>query len=294
MVIARTNSPYTEAVLQLGEIGKRLSDIAYEIRTSACEVRLRRDKPVVIQLGKGSVTLPFVISADELRDCFSALCRYSIYCFENEIREGFITLKGGHRAGFCGTAVYKDGKLVTIKNISSINLRIAREYIGCAEELRKIVFGEDFRGLMIAGRPMSAKTTLLRDLCRIIGEKRKVAVIDSRGELAAVYDGRSCFSPGVNSDVFDAYEKRDGIIMATRVISPEFVACDEVTGEEEALEKAVFCGVKIIATAHAHSLEEAFSLDILKNGAFSHVAFADSGHLGRLEAIARIGERNGA
>lgn len=293
MVSGKIISPYAQAVLQLGEVGKRLSEVNRDIRTRACEVRLRRDKPVVIQFERESVTLSQIITADDLHDCFCAICRYSVYCFENEIREGFITLRGGHRAGFCGTAVYKDGKLVTVKNISSINVRIAREFTGCAENLREIIIKPDFRGLLIAGRPMSAKTTLLRDLCRIIGEKKKISIIDTRGELAAVCDGCSQLSLGVNSDILDGYEKPDGIITAVRVMSPEFIACDEVTGQEEALEKAILCGVRIIATAHSYSLEEALLLGVLKTGAFSHLAFADSNRLGKIETIMRIGEKYG-
>lgn len=293
MVEARVCSPYTHAVLQLGEIGKILAEVSRDIRTRACEVRLRRDKPVIIHLEREIVTLSHIVTSDELEECFCALCRYSVYCFENEIREGFITLRGGHRAGFCGTAVYKDGKLVTLKNISSINLRIAREFIGCAENLRMILRQPDFRGLLIAGRPMSAKTTLLRDLCRIISEENKVSVIDTRGELAAVCDGCSQLSLGMNSDVLDGYSKRDGIIAAVRVLSPQFIACDEVTGEEESLEKAILCGVKIIATVHAYSLEEALLSDIVKTGAFSHLAFADNERLGRIKTVVRIGAENG-
>lgn len=291
MIEGKIISPYVQAVTQLGKVGKELSGVSREIRTRACEVRLRRDKPVVIELEGKSVMLSRIVTADDLHDCFCAICRYSVYCYENEIREGFITLRGGHRAGFCGTAVYKDEKLVTIKNISSINVRIAREFRGCAENLREIVVKSDFRGLLIAGRPMSAKTTLLRDLCRIIGENKKISVIDTRGELAAVCNGCSQLSLGVNSDILDGYEKPDGIITAVRVMSPEFIACDEVTGQEEALKKAVLCGVKIIATAHAYSPEEALLLEVLKTGAFSHLAFADCNCLGKIKTIMRIGEK---
>ena len=222
---------------------------------------------------RGRFPLDRKATSEEIADCMKSFCHYSIHSYERELREGFITLKGGHRAGFCGSAVLHGNRIDTVKNISSINIRIAREIPGTAEPLEQTVFSDNFRGLLIAGRPMSGKTTVLRDLCRIIGSKHKLSVIDTRSEIAAAYNGTPQNDIGVYTDILNGYPRSEGIEIATRTLSPEYIACDEITGEADFTSLCLNSGVKLIFTAHCGTVKQARSTPIVKSGAISHIAF---------------------
>lgn len=219
------------------------------------EIRLRAGRPCVCVNIYGEMkTCSGVITAEEIADCFAEICRYSLYSFESEIAQGFITLDGGHRVGICGTAVLKDGKLASIKDISGLNIRVAHQRLGLADELYERVFSHGIHSLLLGGAPLSGKTTMLRDLARRLGERRRVVLIDTRGELSASVRGTPSFDIGLNTDALCGVEKSDGIMLALRTLSPEIIICDELGNDGEAIEQAMFCGVKIVASAHADSI----------------------------------------
>ncbi len=234
------------------------------------EIRLRVNKPLSVICGfkqsyitpNGSLTCSAAnsvnVSEQELNQCFEAVCRYSIHSFKREICEGFLTLKGGHRVGLCGTTVIHNGAIENIKNISSLNFRIAHQIKGCAEKLYNQVFSNGLSNVLIAGAPMSGKTTLLRDLTRIIGSSYKTSVIDERGEIAAVWNGIPQNDVGINTDVFDGYPKTEGITTAIRVMSPQVIVCDEIGGDKDmtAIKQASYCGVYVVAAIHATDITE--------------------------------------
>lgn len=260
---------------------------ASSVTDTAREVRLRSGQPVTVEYDKGRfVSASGKITPAQLSRYMQALCSYSVHSCEQQLRDGCITLKGGHRAGFCGTAVIKNGRLETVKDISSINIRIAREHIGCGEECARIVYSDGFKGLLIAGAPLSGKTTMLRDLCRIVSASHKLSVVDSRGELAAAYNGTPQLDIGANTDVLNGYEKAQGILLAIRVLSPEYVACDEITGEQETIAACLHYGVKPLITAHCGDLSEALQMPAVKSGAISHVVMLGTGkELGKVIGI---------
>ncbi len=226
-------------------------------RNELCELRLRMGRPATAVMISGrSVTCSKPLTKQDIEDCFGELCRYSVHSFKREIAEGYITLPEGHRAGFCGTAVMRDGDIETLRDISSINLRLAKEIKGCAEALYHAFFEKSLRSLLIVGAPLSGKTTVLRDLTRLLGERHKVALIDSRNELAACHDGTPQLDVGLNTDVLSGYPRAEGMEIALRTLSPEIIICDEIGNDISAIEQCIHCGVKLIATAHASSLEE--------------------------------------
>lgn len=230
-------------------VTKPISEVA-EIR-----IRAGREAALVDVHGKTCCcSEPF--SAGEIADVFAEICRYSVYSFQGEIARGFVTLDGGNRVGICGTAVYKNGKIDFIKDISGLNIRIAHEKIGSANELYERFFREGAQSLILGGKPLSGKTTLLRDLARQLSERYRVTIIDSRNELSGSVRGTPSFDVGKNTDVLCGAEKSDGIMMALRTMSPEVIICDEIADDEEAVERCAFCGVKLIASAHAGSLSE--------------------------------------
>lgn len=261
--------------------------LASSAADTAREVRLRCGQPVTVEYEKGRfVSASGKITAEQLARYMQALCSYSVHSCEQQLRDGCITLKGGHRAGFCGTAVIKNGRLETVRDVSSINIRIAREHIGCGEECARLACSDGFKGLLVAGAPLSGKTTMLRDICRIISAKHKLSVVDSKGELAASYNGAPQLDVGANTDVLNGYEKAQGILLAIRVLSPEFVACDEITGEQDTIAACLHYGVKPLITAHCGDISEALRMPVVKSGAISHVVMLGTGkELGKIIGI---------
>lgn len=230
-------------------ITKPISEIA--------EIRIRAGRAAVtvdIRGESSACSEPF--STAEIADIFAEICRFSVYSFQSEIAQGFVTLDGGNRVGICGTAVYKNGKIDFIKDISGLNIRIAHEKIGCSDELYRRFFSGEPKSLLLGGAPLSGKTTMLRDLARRLSERLRVTVIDSRNEISGSVRGLPSFDVGQNTDVLCGAEKSDGIMLALRTMSPEVIICDEISDDEEALGACALCGVKVIAAAHCGSLAE--------------------------------------
>lgn len=225
--------------------------------SSVAEIRIRVGRPAVCVNVFGEMkpcSDPF--STEEIADFFAEICRYSVHSFQDDIARGFITLDGGHRVGICGTAVKENGKIAFIKDISGLNIRIAHQVPGCSDEIFKCFFSNGLCSLLIAGKPLSGKTTILRDLARRLGECRRVTVIDSRNEISASVRGLPSLDVGLNTDVLCGCGKSEGIMLALRSLSPEVIICDEIAHDESAVEQALFCGVKIVAAAHAGSMAE--------------------------------------
>lgn len=259
-----------------GSAVSRLSDAQLEdIR----EIRFRTDRPAAVCINcansahytgetiryiteNGQLTYnhesAVTVTEQDVRRTFEAVCQYSVHSFQREISHGFITVKGGHRVGFCGTPVMHNGTIENIKNINSINFRIARELTGCSEKLFESCFSDGPCNLLIAGIPSSGKTTVLRDLTRLLGGRFKVSAIDERGELAASWNGVPQNDIGLNTDVFDGYGKAEGISAAVRVMSPQIIVCDEIGSEEDfyAIREAALSGVCTVAAAHAADMSD--------------------------------------
>lgn len=254
-----------------------------------CELRLRAGRCAVAVLSDGRMLrCSAPLTREDIEECFQELCRHSVHSFEREIAEGYITLPGGHRAGFCGTAVIRDEKLVTLRDISAINLRIAHEIKGCAEQLYRSVFSDGLHSLLIAGKPMSGKTTVLRDLSRLLGERCKTALIDCRGELAASYNGTPSLDIGENTDILTGYPKNEGIMIALRTMSPDIILCDEISGESELLKDCMNCGVRLVATIHADSVTELLSAERTRRLAEGFDLVAVLGEKGSVKELRRV------
>lgn len=208
------------------------------------------------------------VTADDIQYVFRHALQESVHSYKREITQGYVTVNGGCRIGFCGSAVLDPRKAYSIENIkeiSSINIRIACEITGCGDDL----FGyacSAASGLLIAGAPSSGKTTVLRDLARQIGDSFSTSLIDERNEIASVFDSIPQNDIGLKTDVFTAYNKYEGIMTAIKVMSPIYLICDEIGSSEDlkALRYALNSGVKLIATCHCTSLEELYKKPIIK------------------------------
>ncbi|MBR4092672.1 MAG: Flp pilus assembly complex ATPase component TadA [Oscillospiraceae bacterium] len=255
----------------------------YEMCENITEIRLRTGRGVSVRIGSENILLGgYIVSKEDMEYSFKAICNYSVYSYSKELSEGFITLKGGHRVGICGTAVTENGKVNNINYISGLNFRIANEHKGIADKIMTDIFSREKCGIIIAGPPLCGKTTILRDLCRQIGNKNKVSLIDERGEIASVYKGVPQNEIGIFTDVFDGYPKTEGILIAIRTMSPDYIFVDEIGTEEDynAIFRSVCCGTEIIATVHASSLNSLKKRDsinkLFKTGAFRYIVFLES------------------
>lgn len=278
-------------------IAAYLRALPQALKSQIQEIRLRADRPVCLSTSAGVVFLQkegglghvagagsVVIFREEIEEIFKRICRCSVYSHQNEIKNGYVTILGGHRVGICGTMVYSGGEVTGIREISSLNIRIAREIKGCADGLIRQIGEELTGGLLIAGPPSCGKTTLLRDLARqlsegICGEARKVVVIDERGEIGASYAGTAQNDLGPCCDILDGCAKGDGILQAVRSLSPDFIICDELGGERDAqsVTEGLNAGAAVVATIHAGNPREFLSrrqaCSLLETGAFRTVVF---------------------
>ena len=240
------------------------------------EIRLRADKPILIiegerewfLTGHGELTevsaYARFLTAEELEKILQHLCHYSLYAFEEEIKQGYITIAGGHRVGMVGQVVSEDkGKVRTIKYIRGINIRIAHEVKGAAEKLLPFLYeNQRPRSILIVSPPGGGKTTLLRDVVRsfsdgtIYGKGVNVGVVDERSEIAGCYMGQPQNDVGIRTDVLDACPKVVGMMMLLRSMSPKVIAIDELGDEEELqmVHQIASCGSKVVATMHGEGL----------------------------------------
>lgn len=249
-----------------------LYDIDKRIKEKCYEVRLRVNNPVSLVCSDGILYLglngeasysaenSYIITSDIMSDSFSRICDYSVYTYHTDILNGFVTVDGGHRAGICGTAVCNpDGSLKSVRNVTSINIRIAREILGCSESVFSVDGCSFSESIIIAGPPSGGKTTLIRDMVRRISDSgKKVCLIDERREIACVHKGAPHMDVGINTDVYSDYPKTKAINMALRTMSPDVIAVDEVCdlSELEAIRYAANSGINFIVSLHARNYDD--------------------------------------
>lgn len=225
------------------------------------ELRLRVGQPLCITTAGNNVVTTAICTQDDLDFTVRRLSGNSLYSHGNTLIEGYITSPDGIRAGICGRAVTDGDRITAVTDISSVCIRIPRRAPGAADEAYSLLSRRNFwDGLLVYSPPGIGKTTLLRELCVKLasGENpRRVAIVDTRGELAAGIDEY------ISADIMSAYPRGRGIEIAVRTLSPEFIVCDEIGCAEdaEAILHAASSGVRIIASAHAGSIDSLLRSD---------------------------------
>lgn len=263
------------------------------------EIRLRIGRPVMA-LAKGreyfwnqkeiawqtDEEASYIWQEEDMKETLSRMSRYSMYALEEEMRNGFFTIQGGHRIGVAGRTVCEQGKILSFRNISCINIRVARQKKGCAAKLLPwLTDGDNIYNTLLLSPPGLGKTTMLRDCIRLLSEGnsmlpgKKVGVVDERSELAASYFGVPQNDLGNRTDVLDNCPKAEGMRLLLRSMSPQILAVDELGSKEDylAVEEALHCGCRIIGTMHARDVfelrEKVYLSDWLEKGFFGRFVF---------------------
>lgn len=263
------------------------------------EIRIRANRPLLAVCGNREYRSKRIIKKEELREILAYLSNYSLYAYEEELSRGFLSLPGGHRVGIAGRIVLQEGRVKTVTEVSSLNLRFAHEVRGCADRLLPYLRAEGrLMSTLIASAPGHGKTTLLRDLIRQISDGYDgypgltVGVVDERSEIAGTFRGLPGNDVGMRTDVLDGCPKAEGMMMLIRSMAPKAVAVDEIgsRGDTEALLSAMNCGCVLFSTVHGSSMEELLGKPVLREmidlGLFERYVFLDGSRKpGRIRQI---------
>lgn len=263
------------------------------------EIRLRAGQPVIVvrqpkdteaslefflsKEGKWDTNekKAFVMSARDMEETLKHICNYSVYAYDEEIRQGYLTLQGGHRVGLAGQVVWEHDTVKTMKYINYMNIRVAHEIKDVSKPVLSFLYENgDFLNTLIVSPPGCGKTTMLRDIVRNVsngnryGKGCTVGLVDERSEIAGTYQGLPENDVGIRTDVLDACPKVYGMMLLIRALSPKVIAIDELGSSDDvkALELVMHCGSKILATIHGTDMEsiitKRFMKEILKDKAF--------------------------
>lgn len=256
------------------------------IEKQAVEIRLRVNSPVLIKLRGRDLNLGslHVVSRKDIEETVSIVTKNSMHAFEKEIRNGFITVEGGHRIGIGGDCFYEGDRFGGFKNITSLNIRVAREYPGCSKSFMKFCIrtSNSIYNTLIVGPPLSGKTTFIRDVAVNLSdgfqipffEGYDICVIDERGEITSVFAGIPQMYVGMRTDVLSYCMKREGFFMSIRALSPKAIISDELGSADdfEIVQYALKSGVNIVTTAHGFCLDDVrkniYMKSILENNFF--------------------------
>lgn len=279
--------------------GEKLSDLQ--------EIRLRSGQPLMIFNNNsdwfvsesGALTREiqeaYIVSPLEIAKCVEIMSENSIYAFQDEIKSGYLTLRGGHRVGISGKAVLFEGQIKNIKDFNSLNIRVARQVKGCGKHLLKYITQNetDVYNTLIIGPPQCGKTTILRDITRLLSNSGiKVGVVDERSEIAACCKGVPQNDIGFRTDVLDGCPKPLGMEILLRSMSPNLIVTDEIgtRGDKDAILKVLNSGVKIITSAHGYNITELKMreelLQIIRSALFDrYIVLSSTNGPGTLEEV---------
>ena len=229
------------------------------------EIRFRLHQPIELIFDKSNIEwIGLKPNNDDYVFVLNQLSSFSLYRMEDELREGYITIEGGHRVGLAGKVNTRDGSVKAIQHITFLNIRIAKEKIDAALPILPYIYNKNYFNTLFIGPPQTGKTTIIRDVARLIATgwnsvpARKVGIIDERSEIGASIRGVPQHNLGFRTDVMDACPKAEGMMMMIRSMSPDVLVVDEIGSYQDvqALVEAINAGVIVICTIHGQGLAE--------------------------------------
>ncbi|MCL1914638.1 MAG: stage III sporulation protein AA [Eubacteriaceae bacterium] len=250
------------------------------------EIRIRAGKEMEVVASNQCFYIKEIFGQEDILLMLQNGAKQSLYAHAEQLKQGFLTIQGGHRIGVCGRVHHSNGVIESIDSYSSLNIRVARQILGVSKDFVRLAFNDAHKpcSLLIVSAPGVGKTTLLRDLARVISDGgHKVGIVDERGEIAACVQGVPTLEVGMRTDVMDNCPKAVGMRMLIRSMSPELIVTDEIAGDDDqsAVVSAISSGVSVLASAHGSTIEELSSRQylhgIVQNGLFDRIVFMARG-----------------
>ena len=272
------------------------------------EIRIRGNKPIILKFNDSEKVIKYLVSVEDLLGTLQLVCENSIYSYQNQIAEGFVTIKGGHRVGISGSCIIENGKVININYICSLNFRIAKQVIGSSNKHLSYILNIEENSIyntLIVSSPGGGKTTLLRDIVRQISSGIKeikykalnVGIVDERGEIAALYKGIPQNDVGIKTDIVENVNKEVGMKMLIRSMAPDVIVADEIGKIEdiEAINYAMCSGCKGIFTAHGTNFKDIILNPVLKSLLSMHlfevIIFLDEKNKGNIKNLYRLNKK---
>lgn len=267
------------------DIGTQIQSLPSEVLNHLEEIRIKTGSHIHIFSGGKEYAIErqsgVTMDKESLNTIFNNILNHSAYAYQEELSNGYITIEGGHRVGICGRTVLENGKVKTIKDISSLNIRRSREIIGVSNPFMKYLVKNknEIYNTVIVSPPKCGKTTLLRDMVRNLSNMGfKVGVCDERSEISGTYNGYVNYDLGLRADVLDGCPKDQGMLMLIRAMSPDIIATDEIGKKQDiqAIEAAVCAGINLLTTIHGSNYEDLINSgigDMVKKGIFQRFLF---------------------
>lgn len=272
------------------------------------EIRIRVKKPIVLKFNKTEKIIRYLVTTEEILNILQLVCENSIYSYQHQIAEGYVTIRGGHRVGISGSCVIENGKVININYINSLNFRLARQIFGISENILKNILNlkeNTILNTLIVSKPGAGKTTLLKDIAKQISngietinfKGLNVGIVDERGEIASLYKGVPQNDIGIRSDVMDNVSKSSGMKMLIRSMAPQVIVADEIGNRDDvdAINYAVCSGCKGIFTAHGQDFNDLYLNKVLKDLIDGHIfeviIFLSSKEKGRISEMYLLDKR---